>query len=520
MELDRKGRRPWDRGVRRRFFAVLALAAALLAVVAAGCGGDEETAPRRPSRPRLSRPPPSRPPAEEPPAEEPPAAELSGSIEVDGSSTVGTTRPPPLPRSSRRRYSDVAVTVGISGTGGGFERFCVGETDISNASRPIKDEEPEAPTLRRERHRVHRAPGRGRRTHGGRQPRERLGDLPHGRAAQHHLGARGRGNGRRTGTRSTRASPTRSWSSEEPAPTRARSTTSPTRSTARRARAAPTTTPPRTTTSRSRRVAGETGGLGYFGFSYFEQNQDTPEGRRDRRRRRLRRAERGGSAGRHLHAARAAALHLREEGVAREARRLPAFVQYLPRQHRPDRRGGALHPARPTSSSPPQGRPPSTQPSRKSGKARVATTRHLRRGRAAGSPAARPPASLGRGRDQGRSWSSAPLVSVATTVGIVISLLEPAIEFFREINFIDFISGRPLGAAVLEPRISASCRSSRARLSVTIWASLVMHSVRPRRGDLPQRVRPPGRAEGAQARARGARRRSRPSSSATSRCSS
>ncbi|MBA3348903.1 MAG: PstS family phosphate ABC transporter substrate-binding protein, partial [Actinobacteria bacterium] len=36
---------------------------------------------------------------------------------------------------------DVQVTVGVSGTGGGFERFCRGETDLSNASRPIKDEE-------------------------------------------------------------------------------------------------------------------------------------------------------------------------------------------------------------------------------------------------------------------------------------------------------------------------------------------------------------------------------------------
>ena len=33
------------------------------------------------------------------------------------------------------------VTVGISGTGGGFERFCRGETDLSNASRPIEDDE-------------------------------------------------------------------------------------------------------------------------------------------------------------------------------------------------------------------------------------------------------------------------------------------------------------------------------------------------------------------------------------------
>src|ERR671916_310771 len=36
---------------------------------------------------------------------------------------------------------DVQITVGQSGTGGGFEKFCAGETDVSNASRPIKDDE-------------------------------------------------------------------------------------------------------------------------------------------------------------------------------------------------------------------------------------------------------------------------------------------------------------------------------------------------------------------------------------------
>jgi phosphate transport system substrate-binding protein len=65
---------------------------------------------------------------------------LSGRIQADGSSTVG-----PLTTLAAERFggenSDVRVTVGISGTGGGFERFCAGETDISNASRPIKDEE-------------------------------------------------------------------------------------------------------------------------------------------------------------------------------------------------------------------------------------------------------------------------------------------------------------------------------------------------------------------------------------------
>ena len=68
---------------------------------------------------------------------------LSGRIEADGSSTVG-----PFTTAAAERFAgvqpDVQVTVGISGTGGGFERFCAGETDLSNASRPIKDEEIEA----------------------------------------------------------------------------------------------------------------------------------------------------------------------------------------------------------------------------------------------------------------------------------------------------------------------------------------------------------------------------------------
>ena len=66
--------------------------------------------------------------------------ELSGRIVADGSSTVGpfTTYAAEL---FQQEQPGVQVTVGISGTGGGFERFCVGETDLSNASRPIKEEE-------------------------------------------------------------------------------------------------------------------------------------------------------------------------------------------------------------------------------------------------------------------------------------------------------------------------------------------------------------------------------------------
>ena len=62
-----------------------------------------------------------------------------GTITADGSSTVGpfTTKA----AEDFKAQGGVDVTVGISGTGGGFERFCRDETDISNASRPIKDEE-------------------------------------------------------------------------------------------------------------------------------------------------------------------------------------------------------------------------------------------------------------------------------------------------------------------------------------------------------------------------------------------
>jgi phosphate transport system substrate-binding protein len=65
---------------------------------------------------------------------------LSGSIAIDGSSTVF-----PLTQAAAEAFQgenpDVHVTVGESGTGGGFEKFCAGETDISDASRPIEPEE-------------------------------------------------------------------------------------------------------------------------------------------------------------------------------------------------------------------------------------------------------------------------------------------------------------------------------------------------------------------------------------------
>jgi phosphate transport system substrate-binding protein len=101
-----------------RWLAVLASAAALTVGVAA-CGGsdDEGTASG--------------------------GGDLSGSIRIDGSSTVA-----PLTAAVAEQFeaenSGVKVTVGTSGTGGGFEKFCAGETAISDASRAIEPEEVEA----------------------------------------------------------------------------------------------------------------------------------------------------------------------------------------------------------------------------------------------------------------------------------------------------------------------------------------------------------------------------------------
>ncbi|QQE64760.1 phosphate-binding protein [Leptolyngbya sp. BL0902] len=67
-------------------------------------------------------------------------SDLTGSVLVDGSSTVFPISEA-MAEEFGRANPGVAVTVGVSGTGGGFRKFCAGETDISGASRPIRQEE-------------------------------------------------------------------------------------------------------------------------------------------------------------------------------------------------------------------------------------------------------------------------------------------------------------------------------------------------------------------------------------------
>lgn len=76
------------------------------------------------------------------PTPDPETPALSGAVVIDGSSTVA-----PNTEVAAELFGDlhpgVRISVGVSGTGGGFEKFCNGETDISEASRQIRDSEAE-----------------------------------------------------------------------------------------------------------------------------------------------------------------------------------------------------------------------------------------------------------------------------------------------------------------------------------------------------------------------------------------
>jgi phosphate transport system substrate-binding protein len=70
-----------------------------------------------------------------------PLKRLTGDIVADGSSTVFPITQAVAEEFKIAGADGVKVSVGSSGTGGGFKKFCAGETDLSDASRPIKDEE-------------------------------------------------------------------------------------------------------------------------------------------------------------------------------------------------------------------------------------------------------------------------------------------------------------------------------------------------------------------------------------------
>jgi phosphate transport system substrate-binding protein len=73
----------------------------------------------------------------------PAVVHAQATVKIDGSSTVFPVTEAVAEEFQKAKRGAVRVTVGISGTGGGFKKFCRGETDISNASRPILKKEME-----------------------------------------------------------------------------------------------------------------------------------------------------------------------------------------------------------------------------------------------------------------------------------------------------------------------------------------------------------------------------------------
>ena len=236
-------------------------------------------------------------------------------IQLDGSSTVFPISEA-VAEEFQKANPGIRVTVGISGTGGGFQKFCRGETDISDASRPISADRDRG--LPEGRHRVHRAADRLRRPRDRRESEEHLGDDDHRRRAEDALGARGAGQGHELEPGPRRLARIARSTCSAPASTRAPTTTSPRRSSARKARAAATTRRARTTTCWCRASAATSSRSASCRFAYYEENKDklklvpVDDGKADNGDGPIAPSRRDGSQ-RHLSAAVAPALHLRRD---------------------------------------------------------------------------------------------------------------------------------------------------------------------------------------------------------------
>ncbi|MDA0815593.1 MAG: PstS family phosphate ABC transporter substrate-binding protein [Chloroflexi bacterium] len=119
---------------RIRRWAVVGTMAALTSTLLIACTDDEEPAPAAPATSPAASP-------TEAMMEGIDYEALSGTVRIDGSSTVFPIGEAVAEEFSR--VSPVRANVAFSGTGGGFEKFCRGETDFSHASRPMKDSEKE-----------------------------------------------------------------------------------------------------------------------------------------------------------------------------------------------------------------------------------------------------------------------------------------------------------------------------------------------------------------------------------------
>ena len=107
----------------------------LMAFAAVACGGGDEEAPAATTGVASSQVTPI--PAEAAAR----MSELRGDINIDGSSTVFPITEAMAEEFGNATDGNVRITVGVSGTGGGFKKFCAGEIHVTDASRPIKQSE-------------------------------------------------------------------------------------------------------------------------------------------------------------------------------------------------------------------------------------------------------------------------------------------------------------------------------------------------------------------------------------------
>ena len=239
------------------------------------------------------------------------APQLKGSVTADGSSTVGpwTTA---AAEGYRKVQPGVRVTVGISGTGGGFEKFCRGEIDLANASRAIKSTE--YATCREQRDQVGRVHGRERRDHARHEPPEHLGDCLTTAELKKIWN---------TGSKVDNWKDVRAGFPDVPLKLFGPGTDSGTfdfftefiNGKAKASRSDYTASEDDNILVQG--VSGTRGGLGYFGLSYYLENQSKLRLIKVDGGRGLRRSKRQDGAEPDVQAALACALHLRKAGVVR-----------------------------------------------------------------------------------------------------------------------------------------------------------------------------------------------------------
>ena len=381
--------------------------------------------------------------------------DLSGRIQADGSSTVG-----PYTTAAAEKFQsqepNVQITVGVSGTGGGFERFCRGETDLSNASRPIDEEEATICT------------------DGGIEPVEF-------QVANDALTIVVNKDNDWVDCLTTAqlkkiwepSSKVKSWKDVDPSfPDEPLSLFGPGTDSgtfdyftdeingeegASRSDYAASEDDNNTVTG----VSGEKGGLGYFGFSYFEENQDT-----------LKAVEVDGGDGcvapsvenaqngTYKPLSRPLFVYVKKESLSRPE--VEAFLQVHPRQRAGDRRGVAVRAAHRRAADEGRDGP------RRRHRGLVATPEIT----AGAEPRLRAQRRrFGEDVVKGLLFVCA-LISVATTVGIVIALFIPAFEFFQEVSIVDFLTGTTW-APLFEPAHFGVLPLIGGTLLVTLIASIV-----------------------------------------------